>query len=119
MEYHSLANLNILINLQISKVVFCFFLNKDWEIYSRLLQFYFPCEEIEEKHFEKDHATKEKLLADTSDDEPGKEEDSEDSDQIEADVKNIANIPSVDMSDILDEEAKGSTGRHFLCCGSC
>ena len=51
-----------------------------------------------------------KSVAKTSEIESSKEEGSKSYAEIEEDVKNIDNIPSVDMSDILAEESKQDTG---------
>ena len=98
-----------------SKIIFCIFLKKDWDIYSRILQFYFPCEEIEQEHFEKGHVRYQKSVAKASEIETNKEEESESAAQLEEDVRNIDNIPSVCMSDFLAEESKQDTGISIDC----
>ena len=101
-----------------SKIIFCIFLKKDWDIYSRILQFYFPCEEIEQEHFEKGHVRYQKSVAKASEIETNKEEESESAAQLEEDVRNIDNIPSVCMSDFLPEESKQDTGISIDCTAS-
>jgi len=91
---------------KINKIIFCFFLKKDWEIYVRCLQFYFPCEEAQQECSEKEHSESGEI-------DIGKEvfedETLESIQQLERDVENPNNVPSADMSDILNEESNKST----------
>ena len=68
------------------KVIFCIFLNSDWNIYAEYLQFYFPCEEIlqkEERNKSKAASNKESARKD------------------EEGTDDLGDVPDADLNDLL------------------
>eukprot|EP00112_Aurelia_sp_Birch-Aquarium-sp1_P016865 Seg3858.3 transcript_id=Seg3858.3/GoldUCD/mRNA.D3Y31 product="O-acetyl-ADP-ribose deacetylase MACROD2" protein_id=Seg3858.3/GoldUCD/D3Y31 len=94
---------------QIDRIIFCVYLNKDWNYYADYLQFYFPCEEVKQQG---DPATTSKTKDPTTSKEKdtatSKEDTKEDNDgeteaqtELEAEVKNTDNIPSANLDDVI------------------
>ena len=107
LSFYKQITLSILLDLQIDRIIFCVFLNKDWNHYTDYLQFYFPCEEVKQQSdpatsTQKDSATSRQRDTATSK-EDTKEDDGETEAQseLEAEVKNADNIPSPNLDDVI------------------
>lgn len=97
-----------LLNLQIDRIIFCVYLNKDWNYYADYLQFYFPCEEVKQQGDPHTPKTKDPTTSKEKDTATSKEDTKEDNDgeteaqtELEAEVKNTDNIPSANLDDVI------------------
>ncbi|XP_065066887.1 ADP-ribose glycohydrolase MACROD2-like [Rhopilema esculentum] len=82
---------------KVDKVIFCIFLNSDWNIYGEYLQFYFPCEEILQEE------ERNKSKADTNKESARKDKEGTD---------DLGDVPDADLDDLLamvQEENKDRT----------
>lgn len=116
------------LQFQIDKVIFCIFLKQDWDIYTKFLQYYFPCEAVVQEKNQGESISELKKGGDREYIEKEKkvelqEKDVEGHAAIEDEVRNVDNIPSADLSDLkemlakengLAKEESKSTGRNDL-----
>ena len=109
--------------MQIDRIIFCVFLNKDWNYYADYLQFYFPCEEVKQQSDPATSTQKDSTTSTQKDTARSKEDTKEDNDgeteaqsELEAEVKNTDNIPSANLDDVIamvEEDKKVAEAAKF------